>query len=327
MMRWLRKNIGTIVAGFGFVFLCILTFGDIGEILTEVYWENVRDNLTSIGFLSVALTMIQTSIKQGLSEQALQKGLNTEETSNKYKEHRQYIKDNNERMIYLPYFLQIYNERHTRLKKREFLIDTNYSSEEALYASGRKKLIRKYKKIRIYLTASRIKWATTEIVYNKQGQIITLAEYRNKRTLNSIVLGLVFMIGTTLLARGLFFDESDVPLWEKFVKLLTYIVTIVMSSILPIIKEYEKGAFGVPNELEEINEIWREFTSWKVPQYLYEEIKQEVENEEKITKTDDSRTNIQIKQKESEVVRKTNTNNLLVIDGTNDVILLPGSTE
>lgn len=305
MIKALRQNIGTIIAGFGFILLCILTFGDIGEILTEEYWISVRDNMSSIGFLSISLTMIQVSIKQGVSEQALQKGLNTENTTKKYEEHRLIIGTASNRMIFLPYFLKTYNARHTLLRKREFLIDNNFSSEEALYASKRKKLIRRYKKIHIYLTLSRIKWATTDISYNKHGQIMTLAEHRTKRTAKGVVTSLIFMFGVTLLARGLFFEESDIPLWEKFVKLLGYIVVMAITSVLNIIKEYEKGAFGVPNELEEINEIWREFGVWNVPKWVHDEIEgldrpKEVKNEQKesVTERSDSRTDIPLEQKE-----------------------------
>lgn len=320
MINLLRKNIGTIAAAFGFILLCVLTFGDIGDVLTEAYWINVKNNLTSIGFLSVSLTMIQVSIKQGIGEQALQKGLNTENTSNKYKEHRIIINRNNERMIYMPYFLQIYNERHTKLRKREFLVDNNFSSEEALYNNKKKSLIKKYENIHVYMTTSRIKWATTDILYNKYGQIITLAEHRTKRAIKGTVKGLVFMIGATLLTRGLFFEESDIPLGAKFVKLLSYVVMIMATSIFTVLREYEKGAFGVPNELEEINEIWREFESWKVPKWVADEIielnlQKEVKDEQikEIAERSNSRTDIQTEQKESEMAKNIGTDNVLDI--------------
>ena len=143
MIKKLRDNIGTIIASFGLTLLCVLVFGDLGEIMTEKYWENVLKNLTGLGFMSVALTMIQVSIKQGVSEQALQKGLNSENTTAKYTEHRKLIKDNTERHIYLPYFLSIYNERNTLLKKREFLVDNNFKTEQALFLSKNWRLIRK----------------------------------------------------------------------------------------------------------------------------------------------------------------------------------------
>ena len=170
----LRKNIGTIIAILGFALLCIVTFGDLGEILAEEYWLNVRNNLTSIGFMTIGLTLIQVSIKQGLAEQALQRGLNTERTTEKYEEHKIIIKANNDKLIYLPYFLQIYNKRHTKLKKQEFLINNNFTAESLLYASGKKNLIRKYERIRVNVTAGSIKWSTVDIVYNKEGRIITL---------------------------------------------------------------------------------------------------------------------------------------------------------
>lgn len=335
MIKLLRKNIGTIIASFGFVLLCIITFGDLGEILTEAYWINVKNNLTSIGFLSISLVMIQVSIKQGISEQALQKGLNTENTTKKYEEHRNIIKENIDRTIYMPYFLQIYNERNTMLKKREFLVDNNFKSEQSLFKSKNKwffsvsnRLIRKYKKIRVYLTASRIKWATTDIVYNKYGQILTLAEHRAKRTLKGILSSVVFMIGVTLLARGLFFEDANVPFVEKFVKLISYIVVIAITSLLPVLREYEKGAFGVPNELDEINEIWREFKNWTVPQWVLEEVeglnKKEVKDE--TTEGSNGGTNISVKSKESEMAKNIDANNILVTDGNDPTILLSNNT-
>lgn len=264
----LRRNVGTIVATFGFVLLCILTFGNLGELSSEAYWKNVRENLTSIGFMSVSLTLVQTSIRQGLAEQALQRGLNTERTQQKYEEHRGLIKSVTDRMIYLPYFLQAYNKRHTLLKKREFLVNNNYTSETQLLSCRHRRLIRHYNKIRVHITTSRIKWATTDIIYNRHGQIRSLQEHRRYRITGAVVSSLAFMIGVTLITRGLFFTATEEPLSHKFIKLLTYIVAIAIGSLLSIIKEYEKGAFGVPNELDEINEIWTEFASWDIPQWV-----------------------------------------------------------
>lgn len=332
IINLLRKNIGTIIATFGFILLCIITFGDIGEILTEAYWQSVKENLTSIGFLSISLTMIQVTIKQGVSEQALQRGLNTPDTTAKYKEHRQLIKDNDNRMIYMPYFLQIYNDRHTKLKKREFLVDNNFTSEQSLYQSKNKRLIRKYRKIRIYITASRIKWATTDIIYNKHGQIQTLAEHRTKRAIRGTILGLVFMVGVTLLAKGLFFEESGISLTEKFVKLLTYVVIIAITSVLAVIKEYEKGAFGVPNELEEINEIWHEFQRWEVPNWAIDEVESLNQQEVKVDgqnkeseETADIRTDIQVEPKEGKAIKYVGTDILLDTNGDNIDIILPNN--
>lgn len=268
----LRKNIGTIVAAFGFVLLCIMTFGDLGDLMSEQYWINVRENMTSIGIMSISLTLVQTFIRQGFAEQALQRGLNTENTLQKYEEHRALIKNVTEKMIYLPYFLQIYNKRHTEIKKREFLINNNYTCEANLRRDGKQKLIEEYDKIIVHITAGRIKWATTDIVYNKKGQIQTLQEYRNHRTTKAIISSLLFMIGATFFTRGLFFSATTEPLWQKFVKLGSYVIMIVLSSLFTVIKEYEKGAFGVPNDLDEINEIWIEFTNWSVPQSIIDEV-------------------------------------------------------
>lgn len=269
----LRKNIGTIIAALGFVLLCIITFGDLGELFGEQYWENVKNNLTAIGFVSIGLTLIQVSIKQGLAEQALQRGLNTPRTTEKYDEHRKLIKDNTEKMIYLPYFLQIYNKRHTKLRKREFLVNNGFSTEQSLMTSGKKKLIHKYRIILTNVTAPSIKWSTITIQYDRYGRIITLDEYRRKRIAKAVVKSFIMMIGLTFLTWGLFFSPSDEPLWQKFVKLFTYIVSITIASIFVVVKEYEKGAFGVPNELDEVNQIWHEFQDWVVPDWIVEEVK------------------------------------------------------
>lgn len=268
----LRRNIGTIIAAFGFTLLCVLTFGDLGELSSKEYWQGVYNNLTSIGFMSVSLTLVQTSIRQGLAEQALQRGLNTERTQQKYEEHRALIKRVTDRLLYLPYFLQAYNSRHTLLKKREFLINNNYSSETALLNTKKRRLKRHYNKIHVHVTAARIKWTTTDIVYNKHGQIMSLQEHRRRRVTSAVISSLAFMIGVTLITRGLFFTATNEPLGHKFVKLLTYVIAIAMGSLLSIIKEYEKGAFGVPNELDEINEIWAEFAAWQVPAWVENDV-------------------------------------------------------
>lgn len=328
IMGILRKNIGTIVAAFGFVLLSIITFGDLGDLMTDAYWENVKNNLTSISFMSISLTLIQVAIKQGVSEQALQRGLNTEKTAQTYIRHRDLIKSCTSRLVYLPYFLQIYNDRHTKLKRREFLVENSFSTEQQLMLSKDRRKIRKYKKIRVSLTASRIKWATTEIVYNKHGQIQTLTEHRRSRAVRGIVTSLVFMIGVTFLTRGLFFSGSGEPLWQKFVKLGSYVVVITMTSILSIIREYEKGAFSVPNELEEINEIWIEFQNWEIPQWVITEVndlnnKKEVDNGRKESETTTNiGTVVSEQQKKSENISNVSTPGVLVNDGSNDSILL-----
>ena len=300
----LRKNIGTMVACFGFILLCIVTFGDLGEIFSETYWKNVRQNLLGISFVSIGLTFIQTSIRQGVAEQALQKGLNTERTTQKYEEHRTIIKENNDKQIYLPYFLQIYNRKHTKLRKQEYLVNNNYCSAKSLYATGRRKLIEGYEKIQVHITVPSIKWSTIDVIYDKNGRIITLDEYRKQRAKKSLISSFIAMIGTTFVAGGLFFSPSDEPLWQKFVKLFTYCLAIGISVIFTVVKEYEKGAFGVPNDLDEINQIWHEFEIWEIPEWVIKEV-EELNKEEETTineqgkepqRTADCGTNIQEKQ-------------------------------
>lgn len=286
MINLLRKNIGTIIAIFGFFILCIITFGDIGTIATDVYWQNVKNNLMSISFMSIGLSLVQLTVKQGISEQALQKGMNTEITKSKYEEHKNKISSCNDRMVYLPYFLQIYNSRNTAVLKKDFLINNGYSTEKNLIISGKKRLIRAYNKIRVNIIPSKIKWSTTNVVYNKHGHIQTLKEYRTRRLMLAFIKSIFFMLGMTLFTRGLFFESSGEPLWQKFVKLAGYVFVIIISSILDVTKEYEKGAFGIPNELDEVNEIWEEFKNWKIPDWVINEVncineikKEEVENE------------------------------------------------
>lgn len=326
----LRKNIGTIVAILGFILLCIVTFGNLGDLVTDEYWRNVGHNLTAISFVSIGLTLIQVAIKQGLAEQALQRGLNTENTIVKYEEHKAHLKNNIDRMIYLPYFLQNYNKRHTALQKREFLINNNYASEDSLMASGNNKLIKRYNKIIVRITAASIKWSTTEIVYNKDGRILTLDEYRAKRMTKAVTGSLVALIGVTFLTGGLFFSASTEPLWQKFVRLFTYVVTIAITSVFSVVKEYEKGAFGVPNELDEINQIWHEFTTWDIPDWVKAEVTEHNESEvtdEERKDADDGGTIVQAEQEKDEGVQNIDPNRLVLVPWTDPTILMPGIQE
>lgn len=268
----IRKNIGIIVSVVGLALLVILTFGDMGELFTEEYWKNVGGNISSISALTIGLVMIQTSIKQGISEQALSAGLNTENTSDKYKEHRKLIKDNQEKHVYLPYFLAIRNKRETARRKREFLVDNNFTTEKMLRERGSRKIIRAYDRIQTNITVDSIKWSTTEIIYNKNGRIEKLETYRKKRLIKGLITGFVFMLSTTFITGGLFLDNAQIPIWQKVVKLITYLIVIALSVVFDIGKNYEKGAFGVPNELEEINSIWEEFAGWEVPTRIIKEV-------------------------------------------------------
>jgi hypothetical protein len=270
--KWLRKNIGLIVSIIGVVLLVILTFGDMGELFTEKYWENVGGNLSSISALTIGLVMIQTTIKQGVSEQALSAGLNKQETKDKYDEHKKVRKECREKEIYLPYFLDLRNRRETKRKKREFLIDNNFTSEKKLFASGNNRLINKYNQIQINITADSIKWSTTEIVFKKNGQIEKLDAHRKKRAVKGFLTGIAWMLGATLITGGLFLDTADIPLVQKVIKLFSYFLTIAFSVVFDICREYEKGAFGVPNELEEVNGIWEEFKQWEVPDWVEKEV-------------------------------------------------------
>lgn len=269
---WLRKNIGLIVSVIGIVLLVILTFGNMGELFTEQYWENVGGNLSSISALTLGLVMIQTTIKQGVSEQALSTGLNRTDTLVKYQEHKNIRKVCRDREIYLPYFLDIRNQRETKRKKREFLIDNNFTTEKALFESKNKKLIRIYKQIQINITADSIKWSTTEISCKKNGQIEKLDVYRKKRAVKGFVTGVIWMLGATLITGGLFLDTNQIPIMQKVVKLVSYFLTIAFSVVFDVCKNYEKGAFGVPNELEEVNSVWEEFRDWVVPDWVVKEV-------------------------------------------------------
>lgn len=272
MIKWLRKNVGIVISIIGLILLVVLTFGDMGELFTEEYWKNVGGNISSISALTIGLVLVQVAIKQGVSEQALQTGLNTESTKKKYEEHKIIISKCREKSIYMPYFLSQRNERETKRRKQEFLIDNNYTSEHMLMLSGNKKLIKHYKKIKTNITVDSIKWSTTEIVYNKSGRIEKLDTYRSKRTIKAVILAFIMMFATTLIAGGLFMDVADIPIWQKIVKFITYLITMAIMVVFDISKNYEKGAFGVPNELDEVNSIWKEFEDWQVPKWVIEEV-------------------------------------------------------
>ena len=79
------------------------------------------------------------------------------------------------------------------------MVDNNFSSEQALFATENKKLIKEYNDIKVLITAGRIKWATTDITYNKHGQIVTLQEHRSKRIGSAIIWSIVLMIGVTII--------------------------------------------------------------------------------------------------------------------------------
>ncbi|NCB44340.1 MAG: hypothetical protein EOM59_17235 [Clostridia bacterium] len=271
MSKWLRNNIGSISAALGFAILVILTFGDIGEVFSKQYWINVLNNIGAISALAVGIMLVQYQIKQGISEQALATGLNTAKTKDKYEEHDNLIKSTRDKHKYMPYFLDEYNNRETKRRKREFLVDNGFKSENDLNLKENKKLKKKFASIRTKIVASRIKWSSADILYKADGTIETLGEYRTRRALYGILQSAIFMIGTTLITYGMFSGET-IPIWQKLAKIGTYVASIAISVIFPVIKNYEKGAFGVPNELEEVNGIWREFEKWVVPQWVINEM-------------------------------------------------------
>lgn len=327
----IRKNIGSIVAFLGFMLLCIVTFGDLGEIFVEDYWKNVRENFLGISYISIGLTVIQIAIRQGIAEQALQKGLNSEQTARKYAEHREIITRLTDKQIYLPYFLQIYNKKHTRLRKQEYLVNNNYTSTKALYLSGNKKLIKGYERVLVHITPQSIKWSTVTVVYDKHHRIVTLNEYRKRRIAGAFLSSLVMMIGTTFITGGLFFSPGTEPLWQKFVKLFTYCVVIGLGVIFTVVKEYEKGAFGVPNELDEINQIWREFEIWEVPQRIIDEVeelnKEEVITDESKESRVDGGTDISEEQSEGEDFCHSDSDIVVSVSSTDAPVLLPDGEE
>lgn len=330
IITFLRKNIGTIIAFFGFILLTILTFGDIAEVLTEDYWLNVRNNLTSIGYMTLALTVLQVVIKQGIGEQALQRGLNTPNATTKYAAHKELINESQERMVYLPYFLQIHNDRATKFRRREFLINNGFSSEKSLYASGRKRLIRKYEKIHTHITTNSIKWATTTIKYDKEGKIETLETHRVKRAISGTISALFSILAVVFIADGLFFQASEQPIWQKFVRLLSYVISIGIGSILSVVSEYEKGAFGVPNELDEINEIWREFKAWVIPEWVIKEVEKDNAPKEVDLEREESsisRGHLQEEQTQSQKSENDNTSRILGTSAIDPHFLFPNDTK
>lgn len=267
MIRKLRNNIGAITSSIGLIILVILLYGNPIEINTAEYWINVKNNIMSISILGFGLVLVNSAIKQGISEQALSTGLNTENTTNKFLEHKELIKKGVNRDVQLSEFLKMFNERETKIRRQEFLLSNNIDSDEVFkkpkLTFKEKRLKRKYFKIKTLVTPSSIKWATTTITYDKRGRLETLGNYRTKRAIKGLLTGTIVMFGMTLVARGLFLDVHQINWLAQTMQLFMYILTISITSIFDVIKNYEKGAFGVPNELDEINTIWQEFIDWE----------------------------------------------------------------
>lgn len=284
MTKWLRANIGIITSSIGLILLVLLMFGNPLEINTKEYWQNVLDNIMSLSLLAFGLVLINTTIKQGISEQALSAGLNTPETTQRFIEHKALIKQGFAKQKYLQSFLRYFNDRATDIRRQEFLVNNDITEkvfEKPKLTRKEKKLKRKYFKIKTIVTPSSIKWATTTIIYDKQGRIQTLGKYRLHRAIKGVILGTLVMFGMTLIARGLFMEPEKINWLAQLLQLFVYILTIAITSIFDVIKNYEKGAFGVPNELDEINSIWLEFLEWPIP-VESESVKKEESNEETI---------------------------------------------
>lgn len=299
MTKWLRTNIGVITSSIGLLLLVLLMFGNPLEINTVEYWQSVYNNIMSLSLLAFGLVLVNTTIKQGISEQALSTGLNTEETTKKFQEHKALIKQGFSKQKHLQKFLKEYNNRETEIKRQEFLIDNDIN--EAVFKKTKltrkeKRLKRKYFKIKTIVTPSSIKWATTTIIYDKKGRIQTLNKYRLHRAIKGVILGTFTMFGMTLIARGLFMEVEKINWLAQLLQLVVYILTIAITAIFDVIKNYEKGAFGVPNELDEINTIWLEFLAWPIP--VEPEVKPKIietikEEEKEIEKTINIETDIQ----------------------------------
>lgn len=291
MLEKIKKNIGAIAAVIGFVILTIMIFGDVTKIMTEEYWQNVLENIYGISAISIGLVLVQYTIKQGISEQALSIGLNTEKTKSKYDEHNILVKKNTSRNIYLPYFLDEYNRRETKRRRQEFLVNNNYSTETKLLLSKNKKLIKAYRKIHTCISAASIKWSSTEIVYKKDGKIEQLHEYRARRARTGIIKAVFLFVGTSLITTGIIAENLQTSIMDKFIQLAVYVLVIAASVIFEVGKNYEKGKFGVPNELDAVNGIWREFESWTVPQWVRDEIEEDIKKESKEVIEDEEATN------------------------------------
>ena len=113
-----------------------------------------------------------------------------------------------------------------------------------------------------------------------------MPEYRLRRARSGIVKAFLIFAGTTLITTGLVAENLQTSLLDKLIQLGVYVLVIAASVIFDVGKNYEKGAFGVPNELAAVNGIWAEFEKWTIPQWVIEEI----ENESKEVVKDEQRT-------------------------------------
>jgi hypothetical protein len=326
MIEKIRKNIGSIVSLLGFLAFSILIYGGLSDIDGAHYWVNVYNNLTQIGLNSIAATLLQVLIKQGLAEQALQKGINTEDTILKYEEHRDIRQRLFAKEKYLPYFLIEKNERETKHAKQEFIVNKGFKNEKHFYETASPRVIKKYDKIMIKWRASSIKWTSAKIEYDKFGRIITLPEHRQHRALKGVIYSAFFMILLTFLARDLFVSFDWSKFWVKTILLFGYAIVMAATVTFDLISEYEYGKFAVAVSLEEINKIWLEFERWEVPEQVLDEvhgkqIKGGEENaREEAKAVTDGGADIQEQPEESEVVENAVPDNLDTVVGLNNLV-------
>jgi hypothetical protein len=251
-------------------------------------------------------------VKQGIKEQALSKGLNTDETIKAYNDHKAIRGRAREKELYLVYFLSERNARQTKYKRREFLGYNNFTTEELFMKNASPKMKRKYLRICVLLREQDIKWASTGVVYDKYGRIEKLVEHRRKRLIKDIVLSLLLTVVMTIFVSELIATFTFDNWVTKMIDLFTYGLVIAITSILGVSGEYEHGRFTIPNNLEEINNIWEEFIRWSIPQWCIDEvekekvdmqeIKEEVAENGKREESIDGGTDIQEQQAEVEMV-------------------------
>ena len=347
----LKKNIGAIVAGISFFIIIILTYCNILEINTARYRANVWSNLINISLMSAALTFIQVAVRQGICEQFLTSGMNTENTIAKYGEHKEVLERLKFKNIFMPFFLRERNARMTRIKKSEYLASQTDKSgniflrEADFYARAKKSKVRKYNSLRVCWTPDDLRWTSTQIEYDKENRIIKLPKHRIIRARNGILTAIASMLVIILIAKNLFDDFTWNNFSQQTVQIVLYAITIAITTLFPAAAEYEYGKFTMPNILDEINLVLFEFENWNIPdevwndyknKYVFterelrmfnkwqpeKELKGGSENEKGGTaETDaDSRADIQTQPQEGEVVKTAcpdNVDNAVVFDPVN----------
>ncbi len=359
-MKVLKNNIGSITATIGLVLLVILTYGNLAEINTIEYWQNVTKNIAGIGLLSIGLSMTQLTIKQGVAEQALRSGLNKKLylkkvdsqgndipildaenrrildpacTPARFNEHYALLEKCRTRDKFLPFYLAEYNRRETIRRKEDFLLENEFKdrnglpSEEALleikfkwWQIKNKLLKKKYLRIRTNITADNLKWSTTDIEYDEQGNIRKLSYHRRKRLIKGVFMSILSMGGAAFVAAGLFIDAAEVPVWQKTIKFFSYLIIIAITVIMSVVKEYEKGSIGVANELGQVNNIWLDFDKWEPTA----EIEEKVNERERRTNIG---ANAGVKSKEIQVAETPKQSGLLGVADSSGGPTGPGSEQ